>query len=232
MPEGIYSKSAIGTTVAVNIGGNYVEIDGIQNIQIQSPEVTTSSVAVLKGGGVARAGSVLPETLTADRIANYPTQVQDALFAARRDGKEMSFRVQTGDPTEVVPTVAADKVAIAVTGVCTFTPSGTNTTIEALANSQLAIGHFIVVGSKQYRIVSIAGTPDVVTVQDEATGKPPTGAVTASDYEIINPRWRVQANAHVTQTGSFSAATDGNPVGDSFSLQFINNLPDWTPVFV
>ena len=231
MPAGIYSKSAIGTTVAVNLSGEYIEIDGLQNVQIQSPEVTTSSVAVLKGGGVARAGSVLPETLTADRIANYTTQVQDALFDARRKGKELTFRVQTGEPTEVVPTQAADKAAIAqTTGVVTFTPATSNTTVEAIKNSQLAVGHFIVIATKQYRIVSISDT-NVVTVQDEATGRAPANAVAAADYEVINPRWRVVANAHVTQTGSFSAATDGNPVGDSFSLQFINNLPDWTPIF-
>ena len=29
MPAGIYSKSAIGTTVAVSIDGAYVEIDGL-----------------------------------------------------------------------------------------------------------------------------------------------------------------------------------------------------------
>ena len=231
MPAGIYSKSAIGTTVAVNISGAYVDIDGLQNVQIQSPEVTTSSVAVLKGGGVARAGSVLPETLTADRIANYTTQVQDALLDARRNGKELTFRVQTGAATNVVPTATADKVAIATTGICTFTPA-TNTTLAAIRNSQLAVGHFIVpaTGNKRFRIVSISATNEV-TVVDEATKAAPSAAVTAADYTVINPQWQVIANAHVTQTGSFSAATDGNPIGDSFSLQFINNLPDWTPIF-
>ena len=231
MPAGIFSKSAIGTTVQVFIGSDYVDIDGLQNVQIQSPEVTSSSVAVLAGGGVARVGSVLPETLTADRIANYTTQVQDALFNARRNGSELSFRVQTGPPSDVVKPVSADKAAIAqTTGVVTFTPASTNTTLADLRNSRIAPGHYIVIATKQYRIVSISDT-NVVTVVDQATGNAPTSAVAAADYTIVNPRWRVDANAHVTQTGSFSAATDGNPVGDSFSLQFINNLPNWTPIF-
>ena len=239
MPAGIFSKSAIGTRVMVAIpvsrrDDGYVPIDGLQNVQIQSPEVTTSSVAVLEGGGVTRAGSVLPETLTADRIANYATQVQDVLFDARRNGKELSFRIQTGAPTDVVPTVATDMAAIATTGIVTFTPASgntRNTTLAALASSQIAVGHYIVMGARQFRIISIAGTPDVVTVQDAATKAAPASSVSAGTYEIINPRLRIDANAHVTQTGSFSASTDGNPIGDSFSLAFINNLPDWTPLF-
>ena len=161
-------------------------------------------------------------------------RVQDLLYdARRRNGKELTFRVQLRPRLpQVVPVrKAADKVAIATTGVATFTPAGTNSTIADLKNSRIAVGHFIVVGNKQFRIVSIKGTPEVVTVHDESTNKVPTSAVTAADYTIMNPRWQVDANAHVTQTGSFSASTDGNPVGDSFSLQFINNLPNWTPIF-
>ena len=229
--RGFFSKSAIGTVVQVNLEGSWVDIDGLQNVQIQSPEVTTSSVAVLAGGGVQRVGSALPETLTADRIANFTSAVQDALYEARRTGAELSFRVRTGAPQNVVPVEAADKVAIAQTGILTLTPAGTNTTIAALRDSRLAIGHFFVVGNKQYRIVSIAGSPDVVTVQDEATGEAPAQAVAAADYTVVNPRWQVQANAHVTQVGTFNAATDGNPIGDSFSLAFIQNLPNWTPLF-
>ena len=229
MPAGDFSKSSIGTKVFVSVKGAYKEIYGLTNVQIQSTDVPTQTQSLLNGRSVQHTGTASPETLTAELLANYGTDVFEVLHDAKQNGTALSFRVETG-PAEAVGTTlpATAMVAIDDAGVCTF--SGTdNPTENDLANRQIAVGHVIKSGGKIYRIISISDA-NVVVVQDTATDDFPPTDVAAATYTVMNPQWTVTAPATVTQVGNFTADSGGNAATDSFSLAYRNPLPKWTIV--
>ena len=230
MPAGDFSKSSIGTQVLLAIGSDYKLIDGLTNVDINSDDVPTVKQALLNGRSVQHSGASSPETLTAQRLANYNTDVYDALVDAKHNGTALQFRIFSGPEENVGSAIqTADKVAIATTGIVTFTPANTNTTLRDLANLQIAVGHCIKTGGKLYRIIGISDT-DVVTVQDTATRKAPSAAVTTADYTIVNPKWQNDGVANILQVGNFSVDGGGAAATDSFSIAFRNALPKWNVV--
>ena len=228
MPAGDYNKSPIGTGVFVQVGANFNEIEGLSNVDMNSPDNTTSVYQLLNGRSIQRSGSANPYTLTAERVANMGSLIFRTLSNARNGGTSQVFRVDSA-PEEPVftPTVAANVTcAISDAGVVTFAGTLKPEIDNALAARQICVGHAIKLGGKYYSITQITDA-DAVSAVEIPTWEVPDSDVAAGEFTIVNPKWRYQGLAHVNQVGNLSAATDGNPVTDSLSLGFVQSGIPW-----
>ena len=233
MPAGDYNKSAIGTEVLVQIGADFNEVEGLSNVEMSSPDNTNSVYQLLNGRSIQRSGSAQPYSLSAERAANMGSLVFRTLFNARNgqagQARALVFRVDSA-PEEPVytPTVSANVTAAIASsdGAVTFAGTLKPEIDAALAGYQIAVGHAIKLTGKYYSITEIDDS-DNVTAVEIPTWEFPSADVAADEFTIVNPKWRYQGLAHVNQIGNFSAATDGNPVTDSFALGFVQSGIPW-----
>ena len=228
MPAGDYSKASIGSVAFVQIGSDYLEIDGLSNLDMNSPDNTTANYQLLNGRSIQRSGPASPYTLTGERAANMGTRVFNTLFNAKHGTNALTIRFDSApaEPVFTPPSTGSPEAAIAsATGIVSF--SGATTEIEAaLASRKIAPGYVIVIDNKLYAIDAITDA-DVVTAVDVTTWAYPAADVAADSYVIVNPKWRYEGLAHVNQIGNLSVSTDGNPATDSLSIGFIQSGIPW-----
>ena len=143
----------------------------------------------------------------------------------KRKGQSVNLRLwQTR--TEVEASATGRTVAIATTGVCTFSQAGGATAIDFAERNDIGINHALYDASsgEVYPIDSISADGTVVVYPK------PTGAVTAFEFAVIRP---------VMVLGPFSVNVVGSP-GQNFdvssdssmsatlTLQAVAALADWT----
>ena len=227
MQSGDFFITPLDTQLLVNMDGNLTNIPDLQTVQLTENVAGTNAYAKLNRVSVKAASIPDPPTVTATGAANPMAPV--IRFLRDNLGKPVELTYQTA-PEDPIYNDAAARVAIATTGVCTFSvktppevPVG-----DATTRGLVDIGHAIIADGKAYIVSKVDGA--VVTVVDSTTNKAPTQAVTAVAYKIVNPQLRHKAFHLVTLAGNQSADASGVVSEASYQFDAKSNEINWTVV--
>ena len=244
MAAGDYSKSAIGSKLEVDltIGGDttskWYEVEGLSNLDFNSPNVQKTTFDLLNGRSVQRSGSAQPSTLTAQMSSNIPSEVYQKLLTAKVEGTTLPFRFSTAPAELVFDGKTGGKVAVANNGVLTF--SGTPIPDFGGDKSGLfAVGHALQIADDAagsdadtepdlLRIVSI-GADTSNAWKGIVTVMPPAAAIsTPIVYKIVNPLAQTLFNGTITQIGNLSAAPSSAVNTDTLEVSATTVVSTWT----
>ena len=227
MQSGDFYITPLDTQLRVTMDGTETVIPDLATVQLTENVANTNSYAKLNRVSVKAASIPDPPTITATGAAN--PMAPPIRFLRDNLGKPVRLTYQTA-PEEPIYDDAAARVAIAVTGVCTFTiktppevPVG-----DATTRGLVDVGHALIVAGKAYIVASVVGS--TVTVVDAVTNKAPAAPVTAEAYKIVNPQLRHSAFFLVTLSGNQSADASGVVSEASYQFDARSNDLSWTVV--
>lgn len=160
-------------------------------------------------------GKARPATveLNIANFGNFAMKVWRDIRAARDSQSLLNWRVTFPGRILVPQTEASQTVAVTTAGATTFA----GTEAQNFTSGDFSEGNVIVVGNNNLVIESISNN-GVVTVS------PPSSAISATRYSIVEPGMRIQFKAAVQNFGNLTADSEGQ-VTTTLSLAPRRTLP-------